>query len=647
MNPPRWLLLLPVILLGALVAAPRAHASFHLMQVEQVVGGVNGDVSAQAIQLRIRSLGQNLVSQARVKAWDAAGLNPILIIDMTTNVANGLAGDQVLIVSSTFQNYVSPVQAPNFTMTNLIPASYLTAGSLTFEDDFGTIYWRLSWGGAGYTGPGNMSTFNDATGNGNPPFAGPLPYSNLQAVRFNGLASALSTTNAADYSLTAGASVWTNNAHLSETLVGLPGCAVYPGLDLFTTPGNGATYDDFSATPIPADFFDPGSDPFTGVVTLQGVPLAPLSPLGPSDTIVKRRAPVSLPNPGDSGTIPIEIVALNLVSVNPITVTHNGGSNPEQWQMGVCLSGAAPQQQGSMQLRRGSCDCAEGGSFSSVLPVLPKLVFTRTLPTPAVRILDFGAVALPPILFQVTGGRWLPQDPVFNLVVAPAGLSVDHDCDPGSPPIGNLPPTTNFFAGLRADPCVAGSCGSPVFAKRLTVEQAASAAHGIVPAQPCAGDADGDQICDDADNCRFASNPAQQDADGDGVGNACDNCTLVPNVCQEDVNDNGIGDVCEVAAVGDLPGNGGVQLGAPSPNPATGALSYALSLERASHVRVEVYSLSGRLVRTLVDRELPAGLHRFAWNARLDGDASLASGVYYLRLVADGARRTRTFTMIR
>ena len=28
--------------------------SFHLMQIEQVIGGVNGDVTLQAIQLRMR-----------------------------------------------------------------------------------------------------------------------------------------------------------------------------------------------------------------------------------------------------------------------------------------------------------------------------------------------------------------------------------------------------------------------------------------------------------------------------------------------------------------------------------------------------------------------------------------------------------------
>src|SRR4029077_3421111 len=102
-----------------------------------------------------------------------------------------------------------------------------------------------------------------------PPFPGGLPYTTLQSLKFPGSAAALSTNNAADYAVTAGASVWTNNAHAGETLVGLAG-GIYPGMDLFVTPGGGATKQDFSTNPIPAGFFGPGSDPFTGTITYGG-----------------------------------------------------------------------------------------------------------------------------------------------------------------------------------------------------------------------------------------------------------------------------------------------------------------------------------------------------------------------------------------
>jgi len=190
--------------------------TFHLMQIEQVIGGVNGNMNVQAIQLRMRFAGQNLVHQARLRAWDAAGANPVLVLDIPTDVPNAAQGAHVLIVSSQFAaNF--PL-TPDFVMTNVIPASYLAAGKLTFEDDLGTVYWSLAWGGGAYTGTNTGTIDNDADGNFNPPFAGPMPSSNLQAVRFTGAASAMSTNNAADYALTAGAATFTNNAGASTTV---------------------------------------------------------------------------------------------------------------------------------------------------------------------------------------------------------------------------------------------------------------------------------------------------------------------------------------------------------------------------------------------------------------------------------------------
>ncbi|MDO8629376.1 MAG: hypothetical protein Q7R41_02690 [Phycisphaerales bacterium] len=209
---------------GFTVLAAPAHAAFHLMQIEQVIGGVNGDTTAQAVQLRTRSLFENFVAGARILVWDATGANPVLVIDFGQNVANGQAGDRVLVASANFIAATNPNAAPDFMMTNLIPASYLAAGSLTYEDDFGTILWRLSWGGAGYTG----STFGDTTNdndpglfepaNYGPPFPGPLPSTTLQALRFIGPESALSTSNNMDYAITSGAAVFANNARNSFTV---------------------------------------------------------------------------------------------------------------------------------------------------------------------------------------------------------------------------------------------------------------------------------------------------------------------------------------------------------------------------------------------------------------------------------------------
>ena len=209
------------LLTGILLVAVAgiASASFHFMQIEQVIGSVNGDPTAQAIQLRMRSGFQNQMQLSRLRVVDATGNNPIMIIDMTTSVPNSAAGSRVLITSPNFANYTSPAAAPDFVMTNLIPESYLAAGSLLFESDTGIIYWRLSWGGAGYTGSNTGSTTNDANGNFGPPFASALPSPGLSALRFNGPSNALSTTNAADYSITVSAATFNNNANAAFAVV--------------------------------------------------------------------------------------------------------------------------------------------------------------------------------------------------------------------------------------------------------------------------------------------------------------------------------------------------------------------------------------------------------------------------------------------
>jgi hypothetical protein len=46
----------------------------------------------------------------------------------------------------------------------------------------------------------------------------------------------------------------------------------------------------------------------------------------------------------------------------------------------------------------------------------------------------------------------------------------------------------------------------------------------------CPGDADGDGICDDVDNCPAVANPSQSDLDGDLAGDACDDADAALNV---------------------------------------------------------------------------------------------------------------------
>jgi hypothetical protein len=211
------------------------------MQIEQVIGSVNGDTTAQAVQLRMRAAGQNFVSEGKLVVYDAAGLNPVTILAVPSDVANGAVGDHVLMASATFPSQTMPAAVPDFTMTNLIPASYFAAGSLTWESDSGIVYWRLSWGGAAYTGDCTGSTDNDDNGNFCPPFTGAIPATCASALEFQGNATDKSIKNAFDYLLVGRPLVFVNNAGASFTII-------------FPLPTVTITASDPDASEVPLDY---------------------------------------------------------------------------------------------------------------------------------------------------------------------------------------------------------------------------------------------------------------------------------------------------------------------------------------------------------------------------------------------------------
>ena len=218
----RVLALVAVAILGVLPAS--AHAFFDHLEIEKVIGGVNGDTTAQAVQLKMRARENNsLHLNVRLVVYNSSGSNPVVLT--TFPFPNPLSGDcrPILIASAGFENVTNPpvdAAARDYEMTALIPQSYLAAGSLTFEDNLGTeVYWRLSWGGGSYTGPGTVRHFtNDDDTNVNPPFAGALPSTSLEALEYTPPCPTLSSTNLADYALTGGPAVFTNNDNSSFTV---------------------------------------------------------------------------------------------------------------------------------------------------------------------------------------------------------------------------------------------------------------------------------------------------------------------------------------------------------------------------------------------------------------------------------------------
>jgi hypothetical protein len=83
------------------------------------------------------------------------------------------------------------------------------------------------------------------------------------------------------------------------------------------------------------------------------------------------------------------------------------------------------------------------------------------------------------------------------------------------------------------------------------------------------------------------------------------------------------------------------------PNPTDGPVTLAYAVPEDGPVRLELFDLAGRRVRTLVDRRLRSGRHRFVWDGTDQSGRRVATGSYLVRFQAPGAVATRTVTLSR
>lgn len=104
-----------------------------------------------------------------------------------------------------------------------------------------------------------------------------------------------------------------------------------------------------------------------------------------------------------------------------------------------------------------------------------------------------------------------------------------------------------------------------------------------------------------------------------------------------------------LTAVG--PGNGRGECGAVGllllgRQPAVGQVSVAVDLPWEASASVSVLDVQGRSVRTLVRGVLPAGRTAARWDGRADDGRRAPSGVYFVRLTAQGLTRTARLVLL-
>jgi len=89
----------------------------------------------------------------------------------------------------------------------------------------------------------------------------------------------------------------------------------------------------------------------------------------------------------------------------------------------------------------------------------------------------------------------------------------------------------------------------------------------------------------------------------------------------------------------------------PNPFSSLTAISYSIAKSavggRSSAISLKVYDLTGRLVRTLVDRSQEPGYYKVSWDGRDDSGKQVAPGIYFYKLITDEYRFTKKLVILR
>ncbi len=90
-----------------------------------------------------------------------------------------------------------------------------------------------------------------------------------------------------------------------------------------------------------------------------------------------------------------------------------------------------------------------------------------------------------------------------------------------------------------------------------------------------------------------------------------------------------------------------VSFSPPRPNPARGAVRLPFELPRAAHVRMEVFDLGGRHVRTLFDGVQQAGQTELIWDLLDVAGVPVRAGVYLVRATIEGRSLRQRLAVVR
>jgi hypothetical protein len=133
------------------------------------------------------------------------------------------------------------------------------------------------------------------------------------------------------------------------------------------------------------------------------------------------------------------------------------------------------------------------------------------------------------------------------------------------------------------------------------------------------------------------------DCNNNGVGDMID----IGLGSSPDSNGNGIPDECEGGVVDVAQAVSSYRLLRTFPNPLSSSTTIAFEIEGGeASVRLRVFDVEGRLVRTLLDGRAPAGETQVVWDGVDDRGRRVAAGLYLCRLQGPGFDETRRLLLL-
>jgi len=84
-----------------------------------------------------------------------------------------------------------------------------------------------------------------------------------------------------------------------------------------------------------------------------------------------------------------------------------------------------------------------------------------------------------------------------------------------------------------------------------------------------------------------------------------------------------------------------------APNPFNPSTTLRFGVPRPGRVELRIFDAGGRVVRSLLNEQVPAGHHHLRWDGRNDQGRPVASAVYFYELRSAGERLHRKIVLIR